>query len=220
VYAIQKLDPNEATTLAKEAEAMKAKLPRHKTFSTSAKTLALYAVMENTLNFVFPPCTALDRPERDVPVAKSTNIIDLSGVGLKQLWLLKDHIQDASVLANTHCPEILDRTFVVWAPSFFPMVWGWIKRWFDPDMVAKMHILSRSEARGSLEAFVDLDDIPKLYGGNLDWEYPSPPSMDAAVKAHVESDGFPGWTEGPCRWMGGRRIPVGTVKGIARRPSI
>jgi hypothetical protein len=42
----------------------------------------------------------------------STNIVDVSGVGLKQFWNLKSHMQDASVLATAHYPETLDRIFV------------------------------------------------------------------------------------------------------------
>jgi hypothetical protein len=38
--------------------------------------------------------------------------VDISGVGLKQFWNLKGHMQDASVLATAHYPETLDRIFV------------------------------------------------------------------------------------------------------------
>jgi hypothetical protein len=38
--------------------------------------------------------------------------VDINGVGLKQFWNLKSHMQDASVLATAHYPETLDRIFV------------------------------------------------------------------------------------------------------------
>ena len=44
-------------------------------------------------------------------------------------------MSDASNLATAHYPETLDRIFVVGAPSFFPTVWEWAKRWFDPITV-------------------------------------------------------------------------------------
>jgi hypothetical protein len=57
-------------------------------------------------------CSTLERPNPEVPVTNSTNIVDISGVGLTQFWNLKSHMQDASVLATAHYPETLDRIFV------------------------------------------------------------------------------------------------------------
>jgi hypothetical protein len=48
----------------------------------------------------------------ETPISQSNNIVDISGVGLKQFWNLKGHMQDASVLATAHYPETLDRIFV------------------------------------------------------------------------------------------------------------
>lgn len=46
-------------------------------------------------------------------------------------------MSDASQLATAHYPETLDRIFVVGAPSFFPTIWEWAKRWFDPITVVR-----------------------------------------------------------------------------------
>ena len=60
-----------------------------------------------------PLCTAAPgRPNGESPVDQSNNIVDISGVGLKQFWNLKSHMQDASQLATAHYPETLDRIFV------------------------------------------------------------------------------------------------------------
>ena len=75
--------------------------------------LRLFALYENLTRFVMPLCTAIpDRPFMETPISQSNNIVDISGVGLKQFWNLKQHMQDASTLATAHYPETLDRIFV------------------------------------------------------------------------------------------------------------
>jgi CRAL/TRIO domain len=77
------------------------------------KLLRLFALYENLTRFVMPLCTALtDREHPETPITQSNNIVDISGVGLKQFWNLRTHMQDASTLATAHYPETLDRIFV------------------------------------------------------------------------------------------------------------
>ena len=80
---------------------------------TPAKLLRLFALYENLTRFVMPLCSTLtDREYPDAPITQSNNIVDISGVGLKQFWNLRTHMQDASTLATAHYPETLDRIFV------------------------------------------------------------------------------------------------------------
>jgi CRAL/TRIO domain len=80
---------------------------------TPAKLLRLFALYENLVRFVMPMSTALqDRDYASTPITQSNNIVDISGVGLKQFWNLRTHMQDASQLATAHYPETLDRIFV------------------------------------------------------------------------------------------------------------
>jgi hypothetical protein len=63
--------------------------------------------------WVLPLCTEMtDRDNADVPITQGTNIVDVSGVSLRQFWNLKSHMQAASTLATAHYPETLDRIFV------------------------------------------------------------------------------------------------------------
>jgi hypothetical protein len=78
----------------------------------STKNLRLFALYESLTRFVMPLCSAIDRKHPETPISQSNNIVDISGVGLKQFWNLKNHMQDASVLATAHYPETLDRIFV------------------------------------------------------------------------------------------------------------
>lgn len=90
----------------------------HKSSTVPQRLLRLFALYESLLRFVMPLCSQLARPNPESPIVTSTNIVDVSGVGLKQFWNLKGHMQDASVLATAHYPETLDRIFV----SFFAVL--------------------------------------------------------------------------------------------------
>ena len=96
-------------------------MPYHKTLDTPPQLLPLFALYHNLLNFVLPMCSTLERPNPEVPVTNSTNIVDISNVGLTQFWNLKSHMQDASVLATAHYPETLDRIFVSPATNMFSL---------------------------------------------------------------------------------------------------
>ncbi|KAJ5803953.1 uncharacterized protein N7518_000256 [Penicillium psychrosexuale] len=150
----------------------------HKSSKVPARLLNLFALYENLLRFVMPLSSALPRPNPETPIVTSTNIVDVGGVGLKQFWNLKGHMQDASVLATAHYPETLDRIFIIGAPAFFPTVWGWIKRWFDPGTTSKIFILSASEVTPTLNSFMEPTSIPKQFGGELDWAWGDMPNLD------------------------------------------
>jgi hypothetical protein len=90
-----------------------------------------------------------------VPVSGTSSIIDVGGVGLSRFWGLRSHLQVrlcvrsdpadhpltalscarqqvASQVASANFPETIDRVFVVGAPSFFPTVFNWAKKWCVP----------------------------------------------------------------------------------------
>ena len=108
---------------------------------------------------------------------------------------------------------------IIGAPSFFPTVWGWIKGWFDPVTVSKICVIPQGEETKRLSELMELDDIPKGYGGNLDWEPGMAPDMDKAARQEVEKNGSKGWIDGPCLWQYNQRVPVGTQNGKPRRPT-
>lgn len=81
------------------------------------KNVRLFALYESLTRFVTPLCSMVPRTHPETPISQSNNIVDISGVGLKQFWNLKGHMQDASVLATAHYPETLDRIFVRRLPA-------------------------------------------------------------------------------------------------------
>jgi hypothetical protein len=78
----------------------------------ATKNLRLFVLYESLVRFYTPLCSMVPRIHLETPISQSNNIVDISGVGLKQFWNLKAHMQDASVLATAHYPETLDRIFV------------------------------------------------------------------------------------------------------------
>ncbi|KAM0805782.1 CRAL-TRIO domain-containing protein, partial [Usnea florida] len=173
VYEIGKLDSKKISAYASATSKSKIKSPK----------LRLFALYESLTRFVMPLCTLVPgRHNAETPVDQSSNIVDLSSVGLKQLWNLRVHLQEASTLATAHYPEILDRVFIVGAPSFFPVVWGWIKKWFDPITTSKIFILAQHDVLPTLSTFIKVEDIPRKYGGELDFEYGKLPNLDPDIR--------------------------------------
>lgn len=105
---------------------------------------------------------------------------------------------------------------------FFSTVWGWIKRWFDPNTVSKIFILSSSEVAPTLKQFIDPENIPKKYGGTLDFSWGDLPTVDPAWEGVVEWVGAKkGFPSGPHVWrdMDEERmecVGVGQVDGVLK----
>lgn len=181
IYEVKHLTAKKMAAYEKSAAQTKTKAKSDG--KTPAKLLGLFALYENLTRFVMPICTALmDREHPKTPITQSNNIVDISGVGLKQFWNLRGHMQDASQLATAHYPETLDRIFVIGAPSFFPTVWGWVKKWFDPITTSKIFILSSNDLLPTLESFIDPANIPVKYGGQLDFSFGDLPRLDPALE--------------------------------------
>lgn len=111
VYEIKHL--NSKTMAAYEKSAAKTSTQAKGDGKTSSKLLRLFALYENLTRFTLPLASLLtDRDYPETPITQSNNIVDIAGVGLKQFWNLRTHMQEASQLATAHYPETLDRIFV------------------------------------------------------------------------------------------------------------
>ncbi|KAI9862201.1 MAG: hypothetical protein M1824_001582 [Vezdaea acicularis] len=172
------------------------------------KMQRLFALYENLVQLILPICTRLPHERNpEVPITQSNNIVDIRNVGLKQFWNLRSHMQDASVLATAHYPETLDRIFIIGAPSFFPTVWGWIKNWFDPITVSKIFILGTHEVKPTLTRFIDIANIPKRYGGELDYEFGMMPLLDPELANALT------WTK-PAPSGSTQTFPIGPIQMV------
>ncbi|MCJ1394477.1 hypothetical protein MMC18_007355 [Xylographa bjoerkii] len=226
VYVFEVAPLNSKTMSAYAKSSVKTTVHNHSSgkAATPPRMLRLFALYENLVQFIMPLCSNLrDREHPSTPISQSNNIVDISGVGLKQFWNLRTHMQDASTLATAHYPETLDRIFVIGAPSFFPTVWGWIKRWFDPITTSKIFIVGPHDAFKTLSAFIEPGNIPKKYGGTLNYEFGMPPILDPAEEAHITwAAANHKWPEGPMCWIPGKdgtleALAVGSIDGKERR---
>lgn len=226
VYQIRHLDSH---AVAKYEKSTETTYSRAKTDGkTPAKLLRLFALYEHLTRFVQPlssECT--DRPHPDTPITLSTNIVDISHVSLRMFWNLKAHMQAASQLATAHYPETLDRIFIIGAPMFFSTVWGWIKRWFDPVTVSKIFILQEHDILPVLTSFMDVKDIPKNYGGELEWDFFDEPAWDDEIKRICQwENGHTTFPPGPLYWRpidDGKRlecVAVGSKDGKDRKERV
>ncbi|KAK5126436.1 hypothetical protein LTR85_010672 [Meristemomyces frigidus] len=207
VYEISHVDSKAVSAYTSDKDAKKAGRGSTTT-KTPRKMLRLFALYENLCRFVLPLCSVIpDRPNSETPISQSSNVVDLSKVGITKFWSLRNHMGDASALATAHYPETLDHIFVVGAPSFFPTVWDWAKKWFDPITVSKISILSDKNMKETLEKFVDLDNVPKKYGGNLDWQFGDMPYLEPSVvnalrwEEQTTEKGHRTWPKGPIKWQ-------------------
>lgn len=143
------------------------------------RIIVLYEMM---VRFHLPLCSHLPHPTSPHPISSTNTIIDLSNASFTSLFRLRGHFQEASKLATPYYPETLGTMIIVNAPSFFSTVWGWIKGWFDEATRHKIHVLSKDNMAPTLLSLIDAKDLPKIYGGELDWEFGQPIFDDETMK--------------------------------------
>ncbi|KAL0066214.1 hypothetical protein AAF712_006839 [Marasmius tenuissimus] len=124
------------------------------------------------------------------------------------MWALRNHLQEASKLATANYPETLHTIVVVNSPSFFPTIWRWIsvsflaleaidsvkesltsrpltQGWFDEGTRKKIHVLGLDPG-SVLRELINPADLPKTYGGELEWKYEDDPNLDSETKKVIE----------------------------------
>lgn len=109
---------------------------------------------------------------------------------------------------------------MVGAPYFFPTIWSLLTRWFDPATTRKIFVLPASQANATLLQFIEPENLPRRFGGGLDWSMGMHPIPDAATAAMVGSLAD-GWIDGPLRYIsrpeGDILMAVGSKDGQLRR---
>ncbi|KAF6235477.1 hypothetical protein HO173_006160 [Letharia columbiana] len=205
VYVLSEIRPEDLAQISKEDPGLS----------------SIFLPAEYITNFTQRLC---NRVRNDgITINKSVNIIDLSNVGLRKFWNLRSILQTASSMATAHYPETVERIFVVGAPSFFPTIWSLVTSRFDPATTRKIFVLSASEATEKLTEFIAPEDLPKRFGGTLDWTFPMRPVPDAETKEMIGSLADR-WVEGPIRYLskpeGDVLVAVGSQDGQLRRETL
>ena len=72
--------------------------------------------------------------------------------------------------------------------------------------------------------YIAPENLPKKYGGELEWEYGDPPVVDPMIKDLIGEDMLAdGGIKGPIRWVvdqngtTGNAVQVGSMAGKSRR---
>jgi len=101
---------------------------------------------------------------------KSITVIDVEGMGLSQLTGdVMGFIRAANAFYGKHFPEKAYRIFVINVPMLFSAVWKMVSPFIDPVTVQKVKIVrGKSNVTKALAADIDMDKIPKEYGGTCE----------------------------------------------------
>ncbi|KIW76261.1 hypothetical protein Z517_11007 [Fonsecaea pedrosoi CBS 271.37] len=197
---------------------------------------SVFLAAEYVTQFVQPLCGKLQRRR----TTRSINIIDLSHVGIPTFWRLRRLLNAASTMATAHYPETVKRIYVVGAPPFFPQIWKFITLWFEKETTRKIFVLGHHESADVLRRDLGAENVPKRFGGDLDWEFGAFPKLRPEDREVFHSasgdekddsgDGsktslFTKWVEGPLRLLEGREgrariVAVGSRDGVLRREEV
>lgn len=185
VYVLSEIRPEDLSQIAKE----------------DPELTSIFLPAEYVTRFTQRLCTQLPHPAGAGSIIdKTVNIIDLSNVGLRKFWGLRTILQTASSMATAHYPETVERIFVVGAPYFFPTIWSLVTRWFDPATTRKIFVLPASQAKVTLMQYIEPENLPKRFGGGLEWSMGMHPVPDAETAGMIGSLAD-AWIEGPMRYM-------------------
>ncbi|TKA52591.1 hypothetical protein B0A53_04601 [Rhodotorula sp. CCFEE 5036] len=186
----------------------------------------IVALYEHMVQYVLPLSSAIPHAHQESPISGCATLVDISGVSLQRFWALKGHMQRASTLANARYAEtlgaelidsLMSRIYLIGAPSFFSVVWGWIQKWFDEGTRNKIHILSAADLTSTLSAHMPLSSIPRKYGGTLDWTFgESGPNLDAEAREVLHMEEGEEMPSGPLRWERGEGGGLRVVGGEGR----
>lgn len=110
-------------------------------------------------------------------------------------------------------------------------MWSWVKRWFDPITTSKIFVIAEHNVYKTLSDFIEPANIPKKYGGELDFIFGLPPVLDPAEEKHVVWESTEQvrpagkWPAGPLRWTTGENgtmviTAVGSIDGKLRREKV
>ncbi|KUL84870.1 hypothetical protein ZTR_08208 [Talaromyces verruculosus] len=159
--------------------------------------------------FLFPLCSRLThKPENErKETTQCIYLANIANMPLKQVWDLRNYAQD-----------------VLNAPSYYNTIWGLIKRFIDPVTAEKLVIVSPNEVLEKLTEDIDLENIPKVFGGEFDYQHAMPPSIAKELWQNIDwkdPDNTGKIPPGPIKWVRDgemeKAVAVGREDGVSRR---
>ncbi|KAK4215714.1 CRAL-TRIO domain-containing protein [Rhypophila decipiens] len=151
--------------------------------------------------FVLPLCSSA----AGRPISSAVYLCDVGTLTLRQTWSVRGYAQDISQLLATCYPEVIDRVYVLNASAYFARIWAVIKKWVDPRTAAKLVIVQSSEVMDTLLESMDIEDIPKQYGGRFEAKHRMVPRLDEETRQGSGCQGAVGeevlLPRGPIKWV-------------------
>jgi hypothetical protein len=86
-----------------------------------------------------------------------------------------------------------------------------MQNWFDEGTRNKIHILGKNPG-DTLRNLVDTKDLPKPYGGDLEWEFSDEPSLDEQAKKVLGM-----MPKGPAMFVDGTVVRPGEVATVDQK---
>ncbi|KAM7217589.1 CRAL/TRIO domain protein [Rhypophila decipiens] len=151
--------------------------------------------------FVLPLCSSAAGRH----ISSAVYLCDVGTLTLRQTWNVRGYAQDISQLLATCYPEVIDRVYVLNASAYFARIWAVIKKWVDPRTAVKLVIVQSSEVMDTLLESMDIEDIPKQYGGRFEAKHGMVPRLDEETRQGLCCHGAAGeevlLPSGPIKWV-------------------
>ncbi|KAF9580763.1 cytosolic factor, phosphatidylinositol/phosphatidylcholine transfer protein [Lunasporangiospora selenospora] len=113
---------------------------------------------------IMPECEERFGVEDGV-IDKETVIFDCTGMGFHQLHMEGlNMLRSLTDMDQKAYPERLGKLFIVNSPYVFVKVYSMIKKWLDPGVIEKIHILGKDYKDVLLE-HIDSENLPDFLGG-------------------------------------------------------
>ncbi|KAG0240321.1 hypothetical protein BGW41_007034 [Actinomortierella wolfii] len=115
-------------------------------------------------NTIMPECEERFGSD-DKIIDKETVIFDCTGMGFHQLHMEGlNMLRSLTDMDQKAYPERLGKLFIVNSPFVFVKVFSMIKKWLDPGVIEKIHILGKNYQSVLLE-HIDAENLPSFLGG-------------------------------------------------------
>ncbi|KAI0240332.1 SEC14-like protein 2 [Lamellibrachia satsuma] len=104
--------------------------------------------------------------KRGKVINKTMHISDLDGFDLSMLFTpcIADAMKQVFAIYEANYPDITFSSYVINAPSFFPVVFTLLKPFLSEETKKKVHVLGRNW-KEELFAVVDREQLPTFWGG-------------------------------------------------------
>ena len=127
-------------------------------------------------------------------VSQLSQIMDLEGLSYFGDSRAMKLFQDTIKMDQNVYPEYLGNLFLINAPLIFRGMWILIKGWMEKKTSAKFYVLG-SDYLPTLLQYIDVDELPKEYGGNNSFALPTVQFEGVPTERLSQYEGVDGLSE-------------------------